>query len=190
MGAAAILNELRKHGVRLELKDDTALRAHGVLTDTLRGVIRENRDELLAYLQGGKSIPLSNEGDPGLVLHGPILLNLLSWIHKFNELTLNHPNGPTKDATPETALDLINTQPWTVLYDLDGYVLLTNGNVPVSALRDKRDLEVTNTTSSQDDSTFDENRCSPNKNPSQTQKGDLTNTYNSLPGITEPEGVA
>ncbi len=170
MGAAAILNELREHDVTLELKDGATLRAHGVLTDTLRGVIRENRDELLTYLQGsGKPTPLLDKGNPGLVLHGPILLNLLSWIQKFNELTLEHPNGTTEDATPEAALDLINTQPWVVLYDLDGYVLLTNGNVPVSALRGKRTLETTNTTATQEDSAFDENRCSSNKSLSGTK---------------------
>lgn len=86
------------------------------------------------------SIPLLNKGTPELGLHGPILLNLLRWIHKFNELTLEYPSGMTVDATPEASLDLMNTHPWGVVYDPERYLLLTWGDVPTAALLDKRDL--------------------------------------------------
>ena len=86
------------------------------------------------------SSPSIVKGTPGLMLHGPILLNLLRWLHKFNELTLEHPEGLTRDVTPEVALGLINTQPWVALYDIEGYLLLTNGSVPLSALQGKYNL--------------------------------------------------
>ena len=75
------------------------------------------------------------------MLHGPILLNLLRWLDKFNELTLEYPEGVTRDVTPEVALELINTQPWVALYDSEDYVLLTNGSVPLSALQGKYNLD-------------------------------------------------
>ncbi len=51
MGPAAIVNDLSTHGVTLELRDGTGLRARGVLTDRLRCSIRENRAALLAHLR-------------------------------------------------------------------------------------------------------------------------------------------
>jgi hypothetical protein len=51
MDPAAIVNDLSTHGVTLELRDGTGLRARGVLTDRLRCSIRENRTALLAHLR-------------------------------------------------------------------------------------------------------------------------------------------
>jgi len=149
MGAFAILNELREHGVTLELKDDTALRAHGVLTDTLRDVIRENRDELLVYLKGDPDpTPCLNKGVPEKAadkLHyhlPPILLsNLMLWVTRYHELRLEHPTGLILDAQPHHVVEASEAYPWGVVYDPERYLLASWGDVPTYALRGKRDLE-------------------------------------------------
>jgi hypothetical protein len=51
MDPAAIVSDLSTHGVTLELRDGTGLRARGVLTDRLRRSIKENRDALLDHLR-------------------------------------------------------------------------------------------------------------------------------------------
>lgn len=130
MSAATLLKKLRAEGISVSL--NLKVEATSAPSDEALNLIKDNRDALLNHLAG--------QAAPGLVLHGDILLNLLRWLHKFYELRLEHPDGLTLNATPEIALKLLERHEWAVLYDAERFVLLTNGDVPMSALIGKRDL--------------------------------------------------
>ncbi len=76
----------------------------------------------------------------GLHLYGDLLHSLMVWVALYYELRLEHPGGINLDAKPDHVNAALTRYPWGVVYTAECHVLLAWGDVPTSALLEKRDL--------------------------------------------------
>lgn len=146
MNPLELFTRLEAEGVSvsLNLKVDADVKP----SDETWNLITENRYALLEYLRDGESAPLFNKGadkkptdKPCYRLPAVLLHNLMLWVAKYHELRLEHPNGIILNAQPRHVIEASEAYPWGVVYDPERYLLLSWGDVPESALREKRNLE-------------------------------------------------
>ena len=141
MNATDLLDRLEAEGVSVSL--NLKVSADARPSDETRALIRDNRDALREYLAGEFAGTVKRLQSPGLTLYGDLLHSLMVWVHRYHELSVEHPGGVIPDASPEQAAHHLQTSGWAVLYDETKTILATAGNVPARILKDKTELHTT-----------------------------------------------
>ncbi len=132
MNTADLLNRLEGEGVSVSL--NLKLEADAQPSAETLNLIKENRDDLLKTLAFRQ----------GLHIPAPMLESLLTWTRMYHELSIQHPDGLTLDATPEHVRDALAQHTWGVVYITDEggrWLILSWGAVPTHALMELNDLE-------------------------------------------------
>ena len=161
-----LLKSLGAEGVSVSL--NLKVTADEKPSEETRALIRDNRDALLEYLAGElvnvphrahlpdaqnfqragtlrNSATLPTSENTGVTLYGDLLHSLMVWVHRYHELRLEHPGGVIPEASPEQAVHHLQTSAWCVLYDETKTILATSGTVPARVLKDKTELQTTET---------------------------------------------